>query len=89
MACYRLSFLTIDGQWRGARDFECANDAEGCRIAESLSEGWGMQLWRGDTLVRSFPVFSEDTAEPGASLSVADPSVTQDLHPDLRGRRAA
>lgn len=92
MACYRLSFLTIDGQWRGGHDFECDNDAQACQIAESHSVGWGMQLWRRDILVRSFPVLRQDLAEPAPPAIVATPTgqtVVQDVYPDPRERMAA
>ena len=89
MACYRLSFLTIDGQWRGGRDFACASDDEACEMAQAPSQGWGMQLWRRDTLVRSFPVVRQETAalDPQA-VAATPPALARNLRDDRLERLA-
>ena len=52
MANYRLYDLNRDGTIRGRTRFACACDTEALAYANSISNEWGLELWRGPYLVK-------------------------------------
>ena len=55
MLDYRLYFLDDAGHIQGVVEFDCANDAEADRAAETYADGRTMELRRRDRWIRRFP----------------------------------
>jgi hypothetical protein len=54
MARYQAHFIGPDGQFKNAIELDCANDDSAIESAKQLVNGFDLELWQHDRLIRRF-----------------------------------
>ena len=54
MAHYQAHFIGPDGQFKNTIELDCANDDSAIESAKQLVNGFDLELWQHDRLIRCF-----------------------------------